>query len=342
MNEKIVFNNKKIPTTYTDVIGEFKLILKNSFIVRNFWTKPHLALIDDKEISCRNFNHLIYYILMTYNQIRENKSPSIMSARCKYCHQNKNKTIESLALPIYQHKTKIKTILTSMFQIPADLTRRIFMVIKMPCHPFKGMLAWDMHNVMMDRIHKINYAPVVKNRRVFYHGIVYNKSTVDIQYKHIIRDMENMASEYNTHVALCATGTVTNPIHWCLIYICLVSKTFIFYNSLAKEEDQNRELFNILHAYDSEFRFVTNTRVWQGNSKLCGFFVYEMLATLCRTDSKRLEETFLAAYSNACQDGTICTNVVNAYIKNIPSKQFLEQGTSLSFKSNIFEDILKS
>ncbi len=293
----------------------------------------HRALLDTdwRGNGGENFYHLMHYLLQKFLSIRDSNRVNCFfcsagTSQKNLCHA-RQETIHQL----FDYKDHFKAMLVSMYQCSMSTVNLLFHILKPPCNPFSGMYAFELHQVVLTRIKKMN-EQLEPNMKIFYHGIIYKNSTTDklmLRYAAIVNEE---SYRYSRHFFLFATNTVVQPVHWCFVLIDWPAKLYLHYNPLAKIADSDKRLYTYLSMISHEnFDYVHNTGRLQGKSKLCGFFVFDMLNKLINISSNNLRETFLALTSENIEIDKYIGDQTKKFVQPTPSSSFNRFGPTTNY-----------
>lgn len=272
------------------IIINFKSQLANADLFA-FFDKAHKSLLKSDWNNGINLYHFLHYAFITFMNVRDKTHIKCQFCAAAHCNEALHDMIDRSRYFFFLHRHEMKNMFASMYQCATATVNMFFMILMPPCNPHNGVFAYDLHAVVEERVKKINQ---MSPHKVFYHGIIYNRSTSDELFAQYAGAVLAKSTEFDRHVFLYATHTVTKPQHWCLVFIDLKSNIYIHYNSLGAHKDFNDTLYQILKhdACYPKLELIRNVERNQGRSKLCGVFVYDMLYELSKTAPENLRSAF--------------------------------------------------
>lgn len=315
------------------IIENLKMQIAQSDLFKIF-DKEHQSLLEADWHRGENLYHFLHFSFITFLNVRDR-----CDKQCQFCVVPCTTVLAELVdrsrYFFFLHRHEMKNMLASMYQCNAATVNLFFMILMAPCNPHNGMFAYDLHAIVEERVKKINQ---LNANKIFYHGIIYNKSTSETLFAQHAAAVLAKSAEFKRHVFLYATHTVTKPQHWCLVFIDLNCNLYIHYNSLGAHRDFNDTLYKIL---SSELLFpklelLKNAHRNQGRSKLCGIFVYDMLYELSTSTSDNLRLAF-EEYTN----GRLAEQS-QKYIDNVIADRVENYFTPGDMKSTLFTSVFNN
>jgi len=305
------------------LLTDFKLsLLTCHWLVEFFENQNAIHHECLKQSDGSNFMHFMHFLeLFQYYKI--DKKPIV----CKFCAAISQgpaavqRLKDEYSLYIYQNKKRLKQMLNVFYQCDLILVDQLFDTIKPPCYPHEGTYAWDLNYFLLDRFKKMNARIKFEKKsqyEVEYHGVVYKEDS-DFSIFLRMRKVFERYIENNVPRAafLYSTGSIKSPEHWCGIFIDFNCRLIFFYNSLAKESQLDTRFLECLNAIcknatrerdsiasatrellgtkmqNRPFSLVTNKHRLQGDSKLCGLFVYDFFTEMVSRPPDILKEFFI-------------------------------------------------
>lgn len=316
-----------------NIIHFLKSQLNDSMLVNTTFDKYHLELLHSNWHDNKNLYHILHYLYVNFLRVRDGGRKT----SCAFCEGGPAALIvDQTRMLFFEKRRELRSLLVAMYQCNAATVEAFFSILMAPCNPKNGMFAYDLSVLLEARVKKLNQQ-IQRRQRMFYHGIIYNKSTSENLYIQHAAAIIKEASEYPRHVFLVATGTVIKPQHWCLCFIDLIGGVYINYNSLGGEKEFNGTLYNVLkeQAYPS-LKLLKNDERSQGRSKLCGFFVYDMLYELACAEPENVVNVF-KTYINRARAGYDQTHI-DEVISN-RAERYITDGGSFSLFESIFKNL---
>jgi hypothetical protein len=265
-------------------IDEFQELIQKADIMRSAIDSIHWPIVFQVTWSLDHsvFLHAMAFIESYIAKLRD----SCQEISCCICD---GMTTASYAIKFFNSSSMFKMLFASLFEISTSFFEKVQISTLPPSYPYQGAFAFDISNFLIHTVKRNN--KYLSDTPVFYHGAIYRASKNRIQaQKKMASAIKDLSSKWQRHVILYGTGTSRNPIHWCLLFVDVQEKVVIFYNSLARKEHGRIAAFK---KEFGEFKFLTNQCAQQGDSKICGFFVMNMVIALSKCDQNQVEPTFL-------------------------------------------------
>lgn len=248
-----------------------------------------LSLMKNDEFHCellfsendRDFLHFIYYVYdTTRNYLYQTGYKS-----CGLCGVNfTESSFNQLTIFVYKHREGIAHFFNTWFNTDLARTLQLFEGMKPICSPFDGTYGWDLNLIMLNNLKKSNH--IRSAHYVQYHGILYKYETfTSVAFKAISIVKSYFNNGITNFALIYSVKKVFQPEHWCGIFIDFNNNNYYFYNSLAREDQINKLLFNMINYLLEKINmprltFITNENRQQEDSKLCGMYVYHFIKTM--------------------------------------------------------------
>lgn len=306
----------------------FLIIIYNSYLFNKHANKIHkdklihILKSPDHEIEIEDLIHIFHYL-----------EKIIISKSCDICSNRENyKSI----LPefLLTKKFEFINLLNSLYEVPLNLAQSVINRMKVVLSTESGMFALDVNYLMLSELKKI------KDENNVYYGVYFPFSKVNnieqvVEKNHFLVNYILSNRDINgIKTAMLVVGVgkkVTNPEHWCGIFIDHETRNFYYYNSLANPEQINLELFNDLNLISpyKPYKFITNRYGQQKHNALCGIFSIHFLLNMlkCKT-SKRLE-LFENEYNVNCNLDKLYEQDIQKKYLILASEEKLKDYTSL-------------
>lgn len=266
--------------------------------------------------------HLLFFFKTLVKKIINDAKPGAW--RCELCEGPTEARVNQIFLELWDERDELINMLNVYFECSRATAKEFIQLIKPPCFPYKGTFPWDMSTYVAELFRRENnfrdYWPVT------YHGVLYRSSDDDALAGFADQIIVNALSPSNPvmrHAFLYAVGDIFKPKHWCGIFIDLSARLAIFYNSLAKPEQENWRLVEVFNDMCRARgllpltieRRVTNRIQLQKDSNLCGHFVYDFFREMLKQPSAQLAEMFLD-YAQPPQPGQFLDQALRDKVSN--------------------------
>lgn len=266
----------------------------------------HSWLLNRKEWSrASDVIHLLYFLKLYVDfTITKQVSKKVEVPRCELCSSggNDDKLLNEIFFELWDARDQIVYMLNVYYECDLAAAREFIQLIKPPCFPYHGTFPWDMNQYIDELFARENmfrdFDPVM------FHGVVYKTSSraaINGFVEQMIACALSPKRPVFRHAFLFADGDITKPKHWCGMFIDLNVHLAIFYNSLAKPEQENWLLVEAFNEICEQRGLstlaiterLTNRVPLQKDSNLCGHFVYDFFREMLKQPSSELGEMFL-------------------------------------------------
>lgn len=280
----------------------------NSVFMQNYLEQheaAHAWLLNRKEWTrASDIIHLLYFLKLYVDlTITRQVSKRVEAPRCELCNNSSGseKLLNEVFFELWDARDQIVYMLNVYYECDLAAAREFIQLIKPPCFPYHGTFPWDMNQYIDELFVRENmfrdFDPVM------FHGVVYrttSRAALDGITEQMIASTLSLKRPVFRHAFLIADGDIIKPKHWCGMFIDLNARVAIFYNSLAKPEQENWHLVDAFNQVCAQRGLavlsitdrITNRVPLQKDSNLCGHFVYDFFREMLKQPSSQLVEMF--------------------------------------------------
>lgn len=265
--------------------------------------------------------HLLHFFKL-YAQSTIGSKAAVPCELC--CEATTEKRASEIFFELWNERDELANLLNVYYECDLTTAKEFIQLIKPPCFPYKGTFPWCMNIYIAELFRRENnfrdFWPVA------YHGVLYrssNEAALACSADQIISRALAPGNPISRHAFLYAVGDIFKPQHWCGIFIDIAGRQAFFYNSLAKPAQVNWQIVDVYNnmcvsrglASMTIRDYITNEIKLQGDSSLCGHFVYDFFREMLKQPSEQLKEMFLD-YARPPEPGTLLDAALRDKVSN--------------------------
>ena len=295
IDHSVVFNkeNKNTIKSFLKTIRQSCLYAK---IQESEQNTKHISLLSlSFNDFYKNSYNILHFIYILNNKVKNGHTLNCIL--CHYANSTKmfNDQIEKIATDISINKKNFAIFFNSFFHVPFTQAQKFFYLVKLNTNTKNGMFPFDLSLMIIDKISY--YQNIIKScSNLKYFGVVYpfaENANLD-NYVNEIYNYYKTNKKLNACLIQTTGKNVNEPIHFCGIFIDFQLMNYFFYNSLAKPEQLNLDLFKKLKMV-AEFNNLTayyNNNRQQYDNSLCGIFSSKFIFDMAQTETEDRVEFF--------------------------------------------------
>lgn len=333
----------------------FLLFLQNCDFINTFENKPyddnqkefithHINLLNSyaKKLKEKSFDKdgnqidhfytadtgIFFHILHFFCKIHYDGIKFLSVEGCKLCESENNLKEYEFNISVIWQAIKssadvVAAIFNSSFQVPLFIIKRVLANFYYAVNTKDGMYGFDLALIAQNGLDRSrNY----EKKNYEFMGIVYqaNEFNKNDFFANEIFFCTNILKISNIGF-LHATGKkISQPEHWCGVFIDGVNKKYYFYNSLAKKNQINTEIFKCLNLIEPKrkYKFITNYSKQQGKNNLCGIYAHNFLESMKKLQTQDKEDFFNNHFNKEGNFDKVFENVVQHKYIVEPKNEF--------------------